>query len=394
MTAAIQSQHKIVIMAIISSALGFLSCDIYLPAAPMIAHALQTTTAHMQATVSFFMIPLAVSSLILAPISDKIGRRPLLLLLFTASISGSLLLLTSHISLFFTGRILQGIGATSGLTLSRSILRDVTTDKKHLASVYAIYSTVVNLAPAISPLFGAYIAHHISWQAIFILLTALYGIQMIWTFFQFKETRVLLNNTPQAASSFSRNLKTLLSSRVFLGTSLMSSLCFGGYIAYLTAIPFILQKQLHLSTVLTGWLMASLAIGAIGSRLLNIILLKQFSIDTIIRIGLSILTVACIGYTVLLYGRGLATWSIVLPAILYTFATGLLFASFATTAIAPFPRMAGIAAGIYSFTQMAGAGVLSIVVSVHHGNDDRMMAWLFSGIIICVLSLNVWRRRV
>lgn len=393
MSSGTQSQHKIVLMAIIASALGFFSCDIYLPAAPMIAHALQTTTAHMQATVSFFMIPLAISSLILAPISDKIGRRPMLLLFFTASISGSLLLLTSHISLFFTGRILQGIGATSGLTLSRSILRDVTTDKKHLASVYAIYSTVVNLAPAISPLFGAYIAHHISWQAIFILLAALYGIQMIWTLFQFKETSPLPDKTLKTSSSLMQNTQVLLRSRIFLGTSLMSSLCFGGYIAYLTAIPFILQKQLHLSTVLTGWLMASLAIGAIASRLLNIILLKRFSIDTIIRIGLSILTVACLGYTLLLYGRGLETWSVVLPAILYTFATGLLFAGFSTTAMAPFPNMAGIAAGIYSFIQMTGAGVLSIVVSAHHGNDDRLMAWLFTGIIICVLGLNIWRRR-
>jgi len=217
------------------SMLGFLAIDMYLPAFGPMQTALNTSEGAISASLSIFLAGFAFAQLLWGPLSDKLGRKPILiagLSLFILSCLG-ILWVTDATQLLIL-RFLQAVGVCSAAVLWQALVID-RYDAASAQKVFASIMPLVALSPALAPLLGAWVLEHYDWEIIFIILMAV-GIVLLLPTFLLK--KVTVNNlagdeTAKESVSFVK----LLSSRIFSGNVLIYAACSAGFFAWLTGSP-------------------------------------------------------------------------------------------------------------------------------------------------------------
>ena len=148
-----------------------LAMDIYLPVVPAMPDKLSTSPALIQLTLSLYMVLLGAGQIVFGPLSDRIGRRPVLLggaVLFAAASFG---LATATTGAMFLGlRLLQAVGASAALVATFATVRDVYAERPEGAVIYSLFSAMLAFVPALGPILGALIAGQGGWRAVFIAL--------------------------------------------------------------------------------------------------------------------------------------------------------------------------------------------------------------------------------
>ncbi len=154
--------------------LASLAMDIYLPVVPAMPGILNTTPAMIQLTLSLYMVMLGVGQVIFGPLSDRIGRRPILLAGATAFVIASLgAAWSSTAPAFVAFRLLQAVGASAMLVATFATVRDVYANRPEGVVIYGLFSSMLAFVPALGPIAGALIGEFLGWQAIFITLAIL-----------------------------------------------------------------------------------------------------------------------------------------------------------------------------------------------------------------------------
>nr|WP_323853544.1 MFS transporter [Xenorhabdus sp. Vera] len=151
--------------------LASLAMDVYLPVIPVMPAALDTSPAMIQLTLSVYILLLGLGQMIFGPLSDRIGRRPVVLggvLLF--SIASFVLAMTSSGILFVILRILQALGASAALVATFATVRDVYADRPESSIIYGLFSSMLAFVPALGPILGSAIAFAFGWKGIFVTL--------------------------------------------------------------------------------------------------------------------------------------------------------------------------------------------------------------------------------
>ena len=244
------------------SAFGPFVTDMYLPSLPAMADYFSASLPMVQMGLTTSMIGLALGQIFFGPLSDKYGRRPLLLVSMLLFIVSTLFcLFAPDIYSFVTLRLIQGIAGAGGIVISRSVATDCYGGKE-LAKAFAMISAVNGLAPILAPVGGGVMLKFTNWLGIFVFLLFL-GVLLLLLCLRLKEPLPPERRIDVPAFSSFRTFLPLFKNRLFMDYVFIQAFVFGMIFAYISSSPFVLQEHYRLSPLLYSLCFAVNAIALI-----------------------------------------------------------------------------------------------------------------------------------
>jgi MFS transporter, DHA1 family, multidrug resistance protein len=347
----------LLILLMAMTAIGPTTLNILVPALPHLSWRLGADVAVVQLTVSVYLLALAAGQLVMGPLSDRFGRRPVLMAgLALAAVASLLAIVVSNIGSLIVARILQALGASAGIVIGRAIIRDLF-DRNRAAAMRGLVATVMVVVPTLGPLIGGLLDTAFGWESIFISIAASSLVVLIWTAIVLPETRGL--NVPAGRrEGFFRDLAWLARNRSFAGYVLAAALGSATFFAFLGGGPHVIITLMDRSPAEYGVWFAISSIGYMAGNFLASRLSQRFSIDTLIWGGIAIETVGVLAATVLaIFAHHLGPAIVFMPQLLVSLGNGLMLPGAIAGAVSVRPQAAGTASGIVGCTQM-GLGAL------------------------------------
>jgi MFS transporter, DHA1 family, multidrug resistance protein len=372
------------------SALAPMSLQIFVPALPAIqAHfAVSTGTAQLALSLSIFAN--AVAALSYGPLSDRFGRRPVMLVGLVLFIVGSALCaLAPSIGVLIVGRIVQAGGGAAGMVIARAIVRDLY-ERERAASMIAYLTMAMVVAPMLSPSFGAFLLVLFDWRAIFVAVTAI-GLLLIWGAQQrLRETR---DGGFGGGWSMLSGAAALGRSPAFIAYVLQSTFAISVFFSFVAAAPYYLIDVLGRSATEYGVWFIVISLGFMAGNFVTARLTRRVGLDRMVLLG------SC----VVVLGTGIAAgltlagpWTpaaLFGPMVLATFGSGLAIPNAQAGAISVDPLLAGTASGLCGFTQMLVAALVSQAVGMlQNGTPYPMLGFMLGGAVIALLGFVLPRR--
>lgn len=384
-----ESSKTFIIVALILfvSALGPFASDSYLPSLPAMARELGSSASAMQLTITLYLLGVSLSQLVYGPLSDRYGRKPIILIGLSIAVLGSTLCVFAVSSFtLILARLIQGIGMGVTNSLFRAVMRD-TFSGSRLAKIASYTGMIFSIAPAAAPIIGGYLQTNFGWEANFIFISALAGTSWLSIWYLLPETNVDLN--PQATNLkivFSNYLE-LLTNKKFIGFALCSSLAFAGAISYCAISPFLFQDVLGLTPVQYGWLAITITFGILCGQLTNSMFVQRLGINTMLKTGMYLMLAS--GSIMLLIGLlGILNVSVVMaPTFIFIFGISMIFPNAMAGAFTPFAKKAGSAGAVYGCLQMLSGFVATALVAGLHERTQNLLASIFVAFGLITLFL-------
>lgn len=368
-------------------ALGPISTDVYLPSLPSIGRYFAVDQAKTQLTLSVFLLGFAASMLIYGPLSDRFGRRPVLMggiVLFAAA--SALCAVAPGIEALIGARFLQALGACAGPVLCRAVVRDVF-GASGAARVLSYLSAAVALAPAIGPVIGGAVESWLGWRAQFWGL-AVYGVLGL------AATAALLPETnrhrdPGAFHPFAmaRTYKMLIGHRRYFGFVLVATFAYSGIFCFISGSSFVFIDVLGLSPTQFGLCFGIIVIGYIVGAITGGRLTKRLGVDRMVLMGTAVTLTSSLILTALALTAPQSAAAVMVPFFFHLTGIGMTLPNAQAGAIGPFPRAAGAAAALLGFIQMiVAAGVGYILGQIGTTSTLPMCAMILAMSLLLVAS--------
>lgn len=371
------------------TALGPLATDMYLPAMPSMAEALGTGPERVQLTLSFYMAGFALAQLFCGPLSDRFGRRPVMIGGFALFLVASLLCaFAPNIEWLLAGRFLQALGGAAGPVLARAAVRDIH-EPLEAARVLSYMASTMAMAPALAPVVGAGLLLFFGWQSIFLLL-ALYAVAMlailIWLLPEPLPVEHRQSIVPRAILG---NYRMLLGQRAFIGYTLTNATAFAGMFAYLSGSSFVLIEFMGVSPTLYGLLFMLTVAGFFCGSLISGRYSRRLGSDRLIRHATWLCALGGVSMAALALFSVYSPWAVILPYIFYMVGFGIIMPQSMAGALAPNPQCAGSASSLFGFLQMTIAALGGALVGQFHDGTSLTMTLAIG--LSGVLALLVYR---
>ncbi|MCK4934149.1 MAG: multidrug effflux MFS transporter [Simkaniaceae bacterium] len=364
------SIKKFIPIVVFLSSIGFFSSDLYLPSLPIILKSLKTNITGVQFTLSFYFISFSLSQLFFGPYSDKYGRKNAVYLGLAITIPGLIIcMLAPNIWALIFGRMIQGFGLGSCITIARAMLRDVFSGSR-----MAYYSSFIAIGysffMAIVPLLGGYIQKYFGWRADFLVLLALTAIAILLVKFWLIETHTNKNPDALKPKVLVKSYFHILKNPMFLSYVGCTTLTMISMIAYFTASPFILESRLGLSPIQYGWSLFFIAFGLLIGGLLNAYCVKRIGRHRTLRIGVygQILAGSCMLIPAL-FGM-LNPAVILLPMLIFFLSAALTYPQAFAGGLFPFKENIGSASALFGSFQMLGGFFGSYLITLTHAKTQ------------------------
>jgi DHA1 family bicyclomycin/chloramphenicol resistance-like MFS transporter len=354
--------YPLIALLVAMAGLGSLSLNILVPALPAIAERLQAEAGQAQLTVSLYLLGLAASQLLLGPLSDRLGRRPVVLAgLAIATVASFAAIFATTITGLILARVAQALGASTGQVVGRAIIRDLY-ERERAASVLGLVTSAVVVIPMLGPLVGGILDTAFGWESIFVLVAALSLAVLVWAALVLPETQP----TAVAASSpgrFMSDLRALASNPRFVGYALSGALGTAPFYTFLGGAPYVMVNMMGRTSAEYGLWFAFTALWFMAGTYSVSRLAMRYGIDRMIWWGIVVTVIGTLIPVVLcLIDPKIGPMAVFLPQAIISYGNGLILPTAIAGAVSIRPQVAGTAAGITGFIQMAiGAAATQIV---------------------------------
>lgn len=364
------------------TAMPAMSIDTFLPAMPAVARDLAVESGTVQLTLAAYVFGAAFGQLLLAPLSDRVGRRP-------ALFAGLALYLAAGIGCYFANsvemlgllRFIQGSATFSGRILPRAMARDMF-DREDAARMISYMMVFGGLAPVLAPLAGAYVFVTFGWRAVFALIV-LYGATiLVLTLLFLKETLPVERRIRINPISMVANFAVLLRNRPFLSYGACVFLSMGALMAFLTstssiAIQFLGKSPYEFAFASSGVMFGYMACSFIGGRIV-----VRLGLERLIGLGCIIGAISGI-FMLVLALMGINTlWAIMLPMLGVMISLAFVVPAATAGALSPFGHMAGSAMANFGFLQTCFSAIVASIVGLLFDGTQMPMVIFIS--VLCM----------
>jgi DHA1 family bicyclomycin/chloramphenicol resistance-like MFS transporter len=356
------------------TAITALSIDMSLPAMPTLTAVFAAPTERTQLTLSVFLLGFAASQLVYGPLSDRFGRRPVLLFglaIYTAG--GIACALSPSMEALIAARFLQGLGAAVGRTLGPAIVRDEFQQPRS-AQVLSYITVVMTLAPLLAPIAGAHLLVALGWKAIFLTLGLAGAALLAAAALALGETNRRRDPAALRPRALLRNWFRFFSNPVCAGFALVNCCVFAALFSYISNSPFVFIDTFGLSTESYGYLFGSTALAFMAGSLVNGRLVRRLSPYRALELGFALICSGGLLLVTLAALRLFGPLGVILPMTIFVFGMGMVFPNATAAAMEPLPQMAGTASSLIGSSQMLFGSLVGWVVSRLYDRSSLPMA--------------------
>jgi len=367
-----------VIMATVSA---MMSTHLYTPSMPHLVDYFQTTPAVVKLSLSLNALAFGLMQLIYGPVSDRFGRRPVMLAGMTGFTLASLACIASQsISQLIFLRIFQGIFSAAEAVLVYAIIYDLF-EGAHRIRALAIYGMAIALAPATAPIVGGYIHVWLGWRANFAVI-ALFGAVT---------SLIIWRNLPETSPPGRSDLRitrivgdygNLLTNPHFMNYAVMTGAGSGMILSMVTSAPFILISHLGVPTQTYGWFMIAPVLSYVVSNGITRKLAGAFEMTFILKIGLGVTAAGALGLAGSIFSGHLAATALTLLFAVMTFGLAPVFAIAPMKAMDTTDRPTGVASAMVNAVPMFMASLAAVSLSVFHDGTARPLGGTIVGLLL------------
>lgn len=381
-----QARHRYLFFALFGllGISNYFVADLCVPSLPFIAKSLSASPTSVQWTVSSYLCGLGLFQLIFGPLSDRFGRRHILLVGISIALLGSIFcIIAPNVYTLILGRFIQGAGLSAVYSLLRSILRDCFSGIE-LIRVGSYVSMLFAIGPTIAPVFGSHLQHWFGWRMVFLALMLYILLLFIIVWWLLPETNQTVNLQAHRLKVIVSNYGQLLKHRVFLVNILNSSVALSGLLIYNVIGPFLLQEQLGLTVIQYGWLAIGITLAMILGRFINGKLVLRVSSKGLILSGNALMWLSSISMLIGGLLGYLNVIAIVGPILLFVFGNNFVLLNASANAMMPFKTMAGAASALFGCLQILGTFIATAIAAHLEHHSQTMMAML----LLTLVSLS------
>lgn len=377
------------LMLVAAAAVSPLAINLYLPSMPGMTLALGVDYAAVQFTLSVYLAAVALGQLVIGPISDRYGRRPVLLGGLVLYIAGSVVcMLAPTIGVLNMGRVIQAIGGCAGLALSRAIVRDIYT-KDEAASMIGYVTMGMAVAPMIAPTIGGVLEAAYDWRASFAFLAAFGVLTLIVVYFLQRETNPYRGGS-DGTSRVVKGYVALFRAPAFWGYALTAGFTASAFFAFVAGAAYVvidlmgrtpLEYGLYFGLVSIGYIIGNFSSGRYATKV---------GPHRMIHVGCFISAAAVLVMAILHGFFPMAPLALFLPMLCVGIGNGLVLPSCLAGAVSVKPEVAGAASGLAGSLQIGcGATIAPIVGALVQSYGSAWPMLIVSGISVCLAILTI-----
>lgn len=353
------------------------SMNAFVPSIPGLVRHFDTTAAMAQLALTLFLLGVGLGQPVIGPLSDKFGRRSVLLCGLAVATAGSVLcLLAPTIEVLVAGRLIQAAGACTGMVVGRAMVGDVF-GRERGASVLGYLTAGLAVVTTIGPAVGGVLDVHFGWRAVFILMLVFFVGLLGWSAIAAPETN--FRRTPSISPlAILGNYKELLRNRRFVGYTLVVTFSSGAFFAFVGGVPHLMVNVMGRTADEYGFWFVLISITFMSGNVLTGRLTQRLGLDRMLHIGVGVnfpAGLVMLGFA--LFGV-LHPLALFLPMSLIALGNGLCQPNATAGAVATNPRLAGSAAGLLGMVQMLSAAVTTFLIGALEADSSLPLATLMA----------------
>ena len=374
------------------SAVGPLALNIFMPSMPGLQREFGVTYGVVQLTLTLYLIGMAACQLVYGPISDRVGRRPMLLGGLSVFVVASFMAAVApSIELLIAARLLQALGGAAGIVLARAMVRDVF-DRETSASVISYITMAFVVAPMVAPVLGGFIDLHFGWRTDFWLLALLGAVVLSAAWRYLPETHVNRIAAGSGMGLLSGAVRLFAMPR-FRGYTLTLAFTSAVFFAFLGGAPHIMIDVLKRTPMEYGLWFFIISAGYMLGNFLSGRYTRAIGIDRMILLGCCITLAGGLLCFMAAIAGMLSPATLFVPMALAALGNGLTIPNGTAGAISVDPRLTGAAAGWSGFTQMACGAAASQLVGSLQNHWPFAVFWFMAGASALALTSHMLAAR-